>query len=90
MNITGMPALAPINSTALKACAYEHTTQTLFLQFPSGNVYSYADVSAELWASFQAAESKGKFYGQHIKGKLTGSPVKPDAAADDGEGSSAD
>ena len=89
MNITAIPALTPINSTALKACAYEPATQTMFLQFPSGNVYSYADVSTDLWAGFQAAESKGKFYGQHIKGKLTGNPVEPDATDDD-EGASAD
>ena len=89
MTITRMPDLQPVTSSAISAIGYSPAAQTLFIKFPSGNVYAYPEASTDLWASFQAAESKGKFYGQHIKGKLTGSPVKPDAA-DDGEGSSPD
>lgn len=83
MTITKIPALQPVNSSALKAYAYNPAAQTLFIQFPSGNTYAYPEVSSDLWGQFQASESKGKFYGQHIKGKFTGNPVKEDQAADE-------
>lgn len=83
MTIAKIPALQPVQSAALKAYAYEPATQTLFIQFPSGNVYAYPEVSNDTWTAFQAAESKGKFYGQHIKGNFPGNPVKEDQAADE-------
>lgn len=83
MTITKTPALQPVDSAALKAYAFDPASQTLFIQFPSGNVYAYPEVSTDTWAAFQAADSKGKFYGQHIKGQFTGSPVKEDQASDE-------
>jgi hypothetical protein len=89
MTITKIPALQPVTSSAISDIGYSPDIQTLFIRFPSGNVYSYPEVSNDLWAQFQAAESKGKFYGQAIKGKFTGSPVKQDEA-EDTEGATAD
>lgn len=92
MTITKIPTLTPVDSSALKRYAYEPATQTLFIQFPSGNTYAYPEVSTDTWAQFQAAESKGRFYGQHIKGKYTASAVREEqnAEASEAEGSSAD
>jgi hypothetical protein len=90
MTITKIPTLQPINSSALKAAAYDPASQTMFIQFPSGNIYAYPEVSTDTWAAFQAAESKGKFYGQNIKGTFTGTPVKEDQTASEPEGSTAD
>ena len=90
MTITKIPTLAPVASSALSAIGYSPAAQTLFIKFPSGNVYSYADVSTDLWDAFQKAESKGKFYGANIRGAFIGNPVKEEEPATDTEGTAAD
>lgn len=86
--IAKIPALTPVASSALKGYAYEPATQTLFIQFPSGNIYSYHEVSTDLWDQFQKAESKGKFYGANVAGKFKASPVREEQS--ESEGSTAD
>ena len=43
---------------------------TLKVRFSSGSEYHYADVPAHLHNEFMSAESKGKYFAQHIKGKF--------------------
>jgi len=61
--------MVPVNSNQVKAIGYDATTQTLACCFTRGpgHVYHYPGVAPELHAEFMAAESKGKFFGQHIK-----------------------
>lgn len=66
-------ALTPVDSHLLQAYGYDADSQTLAVQFPNrgdkpGDIYHYFDFPAEAWADFRAAESKGKFFGAHIKG----------------------
>lgn len=65
----------PCNSSAIKGFVYDPAAQTLYLQFTTGNTYAYPEFSNDNFAAFQAAESKGKHYGQHIKGKFNPQPV---------------
>ena len=57
----------PVESKVLKTVGYDPASQTLELEFHSGRVYRYADVSPEKHAALMAAESIGKHYGLHIK-----------------------
>jgi hypothetical protein len=61
--------LKPVVSSNLKAIGYDAATKTLAVQFANG-VYTYTDVSPELFESFQDSESKGKFFQQYIRPKF--------------------
>ena len=61
--------LTPVQSSNLAAIGYDAEARELRVQFQSGHIYSYVEVPPETWAQFQAAESKGRFYGAEIKGK---------------------
>ncbi len=68
-------ALTACASSQISGYGYNAESQTLALSFPGRGatpdvVYHYFDFPAEAWADFQAAESKGKFFGAHIKGKF--------------------
>lgn len=63
-------------SSQISSYGYDATTQTLALQFyrkdasgqrVGGSVYHYDNVPQELYDEFCACESKGNFFGQHIK-----------------------
>lgn len=65
----------PCDSSQIAAYGYDDASQTLGLEFPgkgpvAGPRYHYHGFSPELYAEFLAAESKGKFFGAHIRGKL--------------------
>lgn len=81
------PTMIPCASSAIAAHGYDPATQTLFLRFTSGTTYAYPEVSNDIYAGLQAAESVGRFYGANIKGKFVGTPVlesKPTAAESEG------
>lgn len=46
------------------------------LQFTNGAVYRYKDVPEEVFNELLKAESVGKFFFSHIKGKFEGDAVK--------------
>lgn len=57
-----------VKSSNLAAIAYVEQTEQLLVQFASGSVYSYDDVPLQVFEDFKAADSKGKFLNEHIKG----------------------
>ncbi len=61
--------LDAVESNQVKAIGYDEATKTLAVTFTRGTgaIYHYPDVSKETFDSFKAAESIGKFFGQHIK-----------------------
>lgn len=62
-------ALFPVESNQVKAIGYDSATETLAMQFKHGvgAIYHYPGVIKELHEALMAAESIGKFFGQHIK-----------------------
>lgn len=56
-------------SSNVKGIGYEPGARTMGVQFKSGDVYHFADVSPEKHAAFMASESKGKHFHKHIRGK---------------------
>lgn len=65
--------LIPCESSQISAYGYDEASQTLEIQFPgrgpASSRYRYADVPADVYAAFHAAESKGKFFGSNIRGR---------------------
>lgn len=59
--------MVQVQSEAIAAIEYDALSRTLFVQFSSGDWYSYFGVSERLHAEFEAAESKGRFFQQSIR-----------------------
>jgi hypothetical protein len=62
-------ALTPVESNQVAAVGYDEASKTLAVTFNRGTgaVYHYQNVDAKVHQDFMAADSKGKFFGQHIK-----------------------
>ncbi|MBN9576163.1 MAG: KTSC domain-containing protein [Alicycliphilus denitrificans] len=61
--------MVPVESNQVKAIGYDTDTKTLAVTFTRGpgHIYHYPNVEPEVHADFMAAESKGNYFGQHIK-----------------------
>lgn len=62
-------AMTPVKSAQVGAVGYDAATKTLAVTFARGNghVYHYPNVDADMHAKFMAADSKGAFFGKHVK-----------------------
>lgn len=78
--ITSQPAIAmdAVESSQIKAIGFDAANHTLAVEFfvrrkgappDATSLYHYTTVPAEEHAGFMAAESKGKYLDEHIKGK---------------------
>jgi len=62
--------LTPCNSSMFDGYLYDEAHWTLTLRFkPSGLVKCYQNVEPEVYESFLSAESKGRFFNEHMKHK---------------------
>lgn len=61
--------MTPVVSNQIAAIGYDDATSTLAVTFTRGpgHIYHYPNVSRETYDAFMAAESKGAFFGEHIK-----------------------
>lgn len=61
--------MTPVQSNQVAAIGYDATTKTLAVTFTRGpgHIYHYPGVEAKTHEEFMAAESKGTFFGKHIK-----------------------
>ena len=60
----------PVKSSAFWAAAYAEDQSLLYLLFRSGEVYRYFDVARRQYQQFLAADSKGRYFGRHIRGRF--------------------
>lgn len=65
-----MPTLK-LKSSNIHSISYNAEDQNLEVGFNSGKLYLYHNVPEELHQQFLAAESKGKFFKQNIRGKFS-------------------
>ena len=63
--------MEPVTSSNLDAAGYDPQRKILAVQFKSGMIYHYAGVEPDLAFELYAAESKGRFYSAHIRGKFS-------------------
>jgi hypothetical protein len=57
-------------SAHLDSAEYHAAERRLHVTFKSGLTYAYTNVPADVWESFQKAESKGQYLHEHIKPKF--------------------
>lgn len=57
------------DSTCIAGFSYNPETQVLKVQFTHGAEYTYEDIERRTYDEWKAAESKGKYYNQKIRGK---------------------
>lgn len=57
----------PIESRMFTAGAYDGSSRVLYLRFRSGDVYRYFNFPADVYQQFLGAESRGRFFLNHIR-----------------------
>lgn len=60
----------PVASSNIASIGYDAPTETLAVEFQRGHVYHYAGVSVAFLDRFKTADSLGRFYAEHIRGKF--------------------
>lgn len=63
-------------SSMIAFIRFDHSTNTLQVEFKNGKKYNYAEVPLEVWAEALAAESIGTFFNKNIKGKFVGALIE--------------
>ena len=56
-------------SSNIESIGYNPNSDVLEIKFRSGGLYWFQECPQEIYDALMAAESKGKYFGQHIKGK---------------------
>ncbi len=67
----GKKAIAQVSlldSTVIKAFSYDPENQWLTVTFPSGHVYNYLAVPADIAQALEQADSPGSYFNQYIRG----------------------
>lgn len=59
--------LIPVSSSNIAAVGYEEGSMTLTVEFLSGTVYQYFDVSSQVYQELMAAGSVGTYFSQNIR-----------------------
>lgn len=60
----------PVESSVFYAAAYAESQARLYLLFHSGEVYRYFDFPQWQYQEFLAADSKGRYFGDRIRGRF--------------------
>jgi hypothetical protein len=56
-----------VSSSNLVSVGYDEPSQTLEVEFASGQIYQYYNVGVALYDQFTQASSKGQFLAQYIR-----------------------
>lgn len=65
--MAGKIPLAAEDSSSVEAAGYDAAAQILRIRFIGGGTYDYLEVPADVFAAFEAAESKGRFVNFVVK-----------------------
>jgi len=58
------------NSSQLKSFGYDPDTRALSIEFHTGATYTFRGVPQEVVTGMAEAESIGRFFGAHVRGKF--------------------
>lgn len=67
--ITEIPLMIKVKSSAIKTIGYDEKTNTLYVEFKNRHIYMYLNVFNEEQKGFLSADSKGKYFNRKIKKK---------------------
>jgi hypothetical protein len=70
-------ARVDLQSTSLNAATYQHQSAFLELEFRSGVSYRYLGVPEPVYQELLSAESKGRYFNQHIRNRFTYVKIDP-------------
>ena len=70
-------AQVDLQSTLLKAATYQDQSAILELEFRSGSIYRYLGVSGQVYQELLRADSKGRYFNQHIRNRFPYAQVDP-------------
>jgi hypothetical protein len=62
--------MTPVNSSAISAVGHDPATNTLVVQFTSGDVYHYSDVPGDVHDQLLNADSIGKHFSANVRGQF--------------------
>lgn len=65
-----------IRSSFIQTAAYDGASQTLTVEFKTGEPLVYHEVDKQTWEQFRETPSKGSFYARMIKGKFSSVNIK--------------
>tara|TARA_A100001391_G_scaffold110033_1_gene73898 strand:- start:271 stop:534 length:264 start_codon:yes stop_codon:yes gene_type:complete len=57
----------PVNSTSIRSIGYDSESKKMEVEFLKGTVYTYSDVSDEVYNTLMTSESIGKAFSSLIK-----------------------
>jgi len=67
-----------VESSQIVSIGFVPELETLEIEFKGGKVYRYFEVPGIQHTELMAAESKGKYFGQHIRGKFKFEKLEPE------------
>ena len=70
-----------LNSTGLRAAAYQDQLALLELEFRSGATYQYFGVSEQTYQELLLAPSKGAYFNSHIRDLFPCAKLHPDQSS---------
>ena len=70
MGVVNAVSWEAVESGVFTAAAYRPEARQLYLRFRDSNIYRYFDCTAEIYESFLEAESKGRYFSSHIRGRF--------------------
>jgi len=70
-------ARVELQSTSLNAATYQDQSAFLELEFQSGEIYRYLAVPVQTYQELLRAESKGRYFNQHIRNRFTYTKIDP-------------
>lgn len=66
--MSNLPTMVPVQSSNVESIGYQ--PNELHVRFKKGGHYVYTGTNGDLHQALLAAESKGRFIGEHLKGKF--------------------
>ncbi len=58
-----------VSSSNIRSIGYDSSSETLEIEFHSGDVYQYFSVPQSIYKALMSASSHGSFLARHIKGQ---------------------
>lgn len=59
--------MTPVNSSAIEAVGYDPSAARMRIRFTGGNEYDFCGVPEAVYRGLMSAQSKGRYYNDHIK-----------------------
>ena len=56
-----------IESSQIRSVGFDGSSNEMEIEFKPGSVYTYKNITQDIYDNFMRADSKGRFFGQTIK-----------------------